>query len=80
MATTEWTRRRWLDWFVKAAAFLVTTLFGLPTLAFVVLPAFRRPRTQWLKVGRLDEFRPNEPTAITLTFQRRDGWVIRTVR
>ena len=80
MATSEWTRRRWLDWFVKAAAFLVTALIGLPTMAFVVLPAFRRSRPQWLKVGRLDEFRPNEPTAITLTFQRRDGWVIRTVR
>ncbi len=46
----------------------------------LIVPAFRREQASWLKVGALSEFRPGEPKPVTLTYQRRDGWVIRTVR
>lgn len=73
-------RRRLLDKFVKFAATLVTAILSVPPLVMLVVPAFRRERANWLRVGPVSEFRPNEPKAVTLTYQRRDGWVIRTVR
>lgn len=73
-------RRRWLNWFVKFSALLITFILGLPLLVMLIVPAFRREKEFWLKVGQLDDFRLNEPTPVTLTYQRSDGWVIRTVR
>jgi len=74
------TRRRLLDKFVKFSATLVTSVLSIPPLVMIIVPAFKHERTPWLKVGPISDFRPNEPKPVTLTYQRRDGWVIRTVR
>lgn len=71
------TRREWI---VKAAAALLTLVYGIPALVMLVVPAFRRQKPPWVKVGNVSEFPAGEPKAVTLTYQRRDGWVIRTVR
>ncbi len=80
MMEVEMTRRKWLDKFVKFSATVVATLVGIPALAFLSIPAFRREETPWIRVGPLSEFRPHEPKPVTLTYQRRDGWVIKTSR
>lgn len=80
MNPTAMKRRQWLDRFVKAAAACIAAVLGYPSLAMLIAPAFRRSPMQWLKVAPLSDFRPDEPKAVTLTYQRRDGWVIRTVR
>ncbi len=46
----------------------------------LIIHAFRREPKPWLKVGPLSDFRPGEPKPVTLSYQRRDGWMIRTVR
>ena len=73
-------RRKLLDKFVKFAATLVTAVLSVPPLVMLIAPAFRRERVPWIMVGRLSEFRPNEPKAVTLSYQRRDGWVIKAAR
>lgn len=74
------TRREWLATFVKALAALLTFVYGIPALVMLIVPAFRRQKTPWVKVGNASEFTAGEPKAVTLSYQRRDGWVIRTVR
>ncbi|MCS7191978.1 MAG: Rieske (2Fe-2S) protein [Armatimonadetes bacterium] len=80
MMEEQISRRKLLDKFVKFAATLTTAILSVPPLVMLVVPAFRREQTPWLRVGPISDFRPNEPKAVTLTYQRRDGWVIRTVR
>lgn len=74
------TRREWLATLVKASAVLLTFVYGIPALVMLIVPAFRRQKSPWVKVGNVDEFPAGEPKAVTLSYQRRDGWVIRTVR
>lgn len=74
------TRRKWFDKIVKFAAGIVATAVGFPALVMLIVPAFRREPVRWIRVAPLSEFRPNEPKAVTLSYQRRDGWVIRTAR
>lgn len=71
------TRREWI---VKASVAVLTLVYGIPALVMLVVPAFRRQKPPWVKVGKVSEFPAGEPKAVTLTYQRRDGWVIRTVR
>jgi len=73
-------RRQWLDRFVKLSATIVAGVLSVPPLVMLIVPAFRREKERWLKVGPLSDFRLGEPKAVTLAYQRRDGWVIRTVR
>jgi Rieske Fe-S protein len=80
MAEEQMTRRRWLDMFVKMAAGVTAVALSVPTLLMLIVPAFRREKAPWIRVGHISEFRPNEPKAVTLSYQRRDGWVIRTAR
>lgn len=74
------TRRKWLDRFVKIAATGVAAALGIPSFAILFIPAFRREQNLWVRVGPLSDFHPNEPKPITLSYQRRDGWVIKTFR
>jgi len=74
------TRRKWLDKFVKMVTTAIAALLGIPSLAILFVPAFRREQGLWVRVGSLSDFRPNEPKPVTLTYQRRDGWVIKTAR
>ncbi|MGC8783628.1 MAG: ubiquinol-cytochrome c reductase iron-sulfur subunit [Armatimonadota bacterium] len=76
----RWTRREWLATLVKALATLLAIVYSIPTLVMLVVPAFRRQKPPWIKVGNANEFPVGEPKAVTLSHQRRDGWVIRTVR
>lgn len=74
------TRREWLGTLVKALATLLAFVYGIPALIMLIVPAFRRQKTPWVKVGNVQQFPAGEPKAVTLSYQRRDGWVIRTVR
>lgn len=74
------TRRQWLATLVKGLATLLAFVYGVPVLIMLIVPAFRRQHPPWVKVGNVNEFPAGEPKAVTLNYQRRDGWVIRTVR
>ncbi|MCL6473924.1 MAG: ubiquinol-cytochrome c reductase iron-sulfur subunit [Firmicutes bacterium] len=74
------TRRQWLAFLVKALGTVLAFAYGIPVLAMVIVPAFRKQKSPWIKVGEIKEFPAGEPKAVTLSYQRRDGWVIRTVR
>lgn len=76
----ELTRRKWLNIFVKAVSSIVALALSIPTFLMLVIPAFRKGQAPWIRVGPLSDFRPNEPKAVTLSYQRRDGWVIKTAR
>jgi Rieske Fe-S protein len=80
MAGEQMTRRKWLDIFVKMAAGVTAVALSVPTFVMLIVPAFRREKAPWIRIGHISEFRPNEPKAVTLSYQRRDGWVIRTAR
>ncbi len=71
------TRREWM---VKSLTALLALIYGIPALVMLVVPAFRRQKPPWVKVGNVNDFPAGEPKAVTLSYQRRDGWVIRTVR
>jgi Rieske Fe-S protein len=74
------TRRQWLAFLVKALGTVLAFAYGIPVLVMVIVPAFRKQKPPWIKVGEIKEFPAGEPKAVTLSYQRRDGWVIRTVR
>lgn len=74
------TRREWLATLVKALATLLALVYAVPALVMLAVPAFRKQKPPWVKVGSVNEFASGEPKAVTLSFQRRDGWIIRTVR
>ncbi|MCS6829903.1 MAG: Rieske (2Fe-2S) protein [Armatimonadota bacterium] len=74
------TRRQWLGVLVKALATVLAVAYSIPALVMLIVPAFRRQNPPWIKVGSLHEFPSDEPKAVTLSYQRRDGWVVRTVR
>jgi Rieske Fe-S protein len=76
----QFTRRQWLAFLVKASATVLTFVYGIPALVMLIAPAFRKQKPPWIKVGEIKEFPAGEPKAVTLSYQRRDGWVIRTVR
>ncbi|MCS7224585.1 MAG: Rieske (2Fe-2S) protein [Armatimonadetes bacterium] len=73
-------RRRVLDILVKWAAAGVAGVFSIPALIAMVVPAFRRPTAVWIRLGPISEFSVNRPTAVSVSYQKRDGWVVRGFR
>lgn len=74
------TRRQWLAKLVKASVSVLLFVYGIPSLILLALPAFRKQKPPWIEVGSVSEFSGRQPQSVTLTYQRRDGWVIRAVR
>ncbi len=73
-------RRRLLDILVKLSALAVSGVFGLPALLALVLPSFRKPATVRVRLGPLSQFSATRPVAVSVSYQKRDGWVIRSFR
>lgn len=74
LVTPVGTRR---SFFAKATVFL-SSLIGLslavPLMGYVVSPAFRKRKEEWVTVAKTDQLPVDEPKSLDYTLTVKDGW------
>ncbi len=74
------TRRRFLAYVFGVLSIIITTILALPLLAFSLLPAFRRAKSQWLELGAVADVAIGKPTAFVYRYHKFDGYLDKLVR
>ena len=71
----EVSRRRFLSGLLGVVASTVATLVGLPAIAYLVSPGFKKQnQAQWLTLGPVAGLTPGRPTGFPFARKTRDGW------
>jgi menaquinol-cytochrome c reductase iron-sulfur subunit len=71
----EMTRRSFLDYSIRAVGAFITAIVAVPVIGYVVSPAFTKKKAGWVQLGKVSEFRVQEPKLVEFTLFRKDGWV-----
>ncbi len=78
LVTPVGTRR---SFFVKATIFLSSLIgfsLAVPLIGYVISPALRLKKTDWVSIAKEDELPVNEPQSLDYTMEIKDGWAERT--
>ena len=74
LSTPVGTRR---SFFVKTTIF-ISSLIGMslavPFIGYVIAPAFRQRKEEWVSVTQIDELPVGTPQALDYTLTEKDGW------
>ncbi len=71
----EVSRRRFLSGIIGVVVGAVATLTGLPAIAYLVSPGFKRQnQAKWLTLGPMAGLTPGKPTGFPYARRIRDGW------
>ena len=65
--------------FMKAAIVgiggLITAVYGLPAIAYIVGPALKQGTGEWLKLGSVNKVEVGVPTLFKTVIQTQTGWI-----
>lgn len=74
LSTPVGTRR---SFFVKTTIF-ISSLIGMslavPFIGYVIAPAFRQRKEEWVSVSKIDQLPVGTPKALDYTLTEKDGW------
>jgi Rieske Fe-S protein len=74
------TRRGFLATLFGVISVILGAVLAVPLAVFSVVPAFKRPKRQWLELGAVDKIAFGVPTAFTYRFHKLDGYLDYFVR
>ena len=69
------TRRSFFGWVTTAISAFIGISLTVPRVGYVISPAFRRKKKEWVPVGTLDELPVGEPKDLQYTETVEDGWL-----
>ena len=73
-------RRKFFTKSLKIISGATAVFASIPLLGFFVSPALRGTEGNWIAIGDVALLKDNEPSKITYTFRRKDGWMTSEVR
>jgi menaquinol-cytochrome c reductase iron-sulfur subunit len=73
-APQEVTRRAFHGYVAGAISSFIVVVLGLPILGYLAAPLAAAAKAAWVSLGRADAFKPGEPTLVSLSVARQDGW------
>jgi menaquinol-cytochrome c reductase iron-sulfur subunit len=73
-APQEVIRRTFHGYVAGAISSFVVVVLGLPIVGYLAAPLAAGAKAAWVSLGRADAFKPGEPTLVSLTVARQDGW------
>jgi Rieske Fe-S protein len=63
-----------LTWLIGA---LVTAVYGIPAIAYLISPALQKAREEdWLRLGSISKVELGKPTLFKATIERQSGWIV----
>jgi Rieske Fe-S protein len=69
-------RRGFLGLLTWGIGGLITALYGIPAVAYLLAPALERAQEQvWLRLGSIDKVELGVPTLFKTTIERTSGWI-----
>lgn len=68
-------RRSFLDYGIRALGTFVTAAVAVPVIGYVISPAFSKKASHWVQLGKVSDFRLEEPKLVEFTLFLKDGWV-----
>lgn len=74
------TRRKFLDYIVKASGAFVATVVAIPVIGYIISPAFTKKEAAWIQVGTTSDFPVGQPKLVQFTAFKKDGWFEETVK
>jgi Rieske Fe-S protein len=73
-------RREFLRRVAEIVFAALAVVCAVPLVGSAVAPAFKKRKGRWVDVGPVAQVKPNEPFAVSATYQAADGWLLKTVR
>jgi len=68
-------RREFVNITVGAIGTVIVVSVGVPAIAYVLGPGLKIQKTEaWVPVGKVDQFKVGEPTLVSFTQTRVNGW------
>jgi Rieske Fe-S protein len=69
-------RRKFLTGIIGVVAGAVTTVVGLPAIAYIISPGVKNPNEdEWITLGPVSALEPGVPTGFPYSRSIQDGWV-----
>lgn len=68
------TRRGLLEWLSYVLGALATAAVGVPILGYFLAPVFRRPPDDWIDVGSVADFPPNQTRMVKFVNPKPQPW------
>ena len=75
LTTPIGTRRTFFGWVTAAISTFIGIALTIPIIGFVISPAFRRQKKEWVPVGNFDDLPIGEPKDLQYTETVKDGWL-----
>jgi menaquinol-cytochrome c reductase iron-sulfur subunit len=70
-------RRQFMSIAIGAIGALITAIFSIPAIVYVIGPALKREGAQnWIRLGSADKVEIGEPTLFKTTIERKTGWIV----
>lgn len=74
---TEMGRRPFLAAVTWAIGALITAIYGIPAIAYLISPALQRSKEEnWLRLGSVSKVELGNPTLFKATIERQSGWIV----
>lgn len=74
---TKLSRKNFLQVVVVGIGGVLTALYGIPAIAYVVMPALKKDKSNdWLRLGPTSKVEPGTPTLFSVKIERQTGWIV----
>lgn len=74
---TKLSRKNFLQVVVVGIGGVLTALYGIPAIAYVVMPALKKDKSNdWLRLGTTSKVEPGTPTLFSVKIERQTGWIV----
>ena len=74
LSTPVGTRRSFFSWVTTFIASFIGLSLTIPFTGYVVFPAFRRQKKEWVSVGQVHDLPVGQPKSLDYTVTIKDGW------
>ena len=74
-SVNELNRRKFLTNMLGLTGGVIALTLGVPLAGFALSPALKKEKVQWLPIGSVSDMKTGEPTKVTYSFEKIDGWV-----
>ena len=74
LSTPIGTRRSFFGWVTAGISTFIGISLAIPIVGYVISPAFKRQKKEWVPVGDLDDLPVGEPKDLQYTETVKDGW------
>ncbi len=69
------TRRKFLSYGIGGIGTAIAAALLYPIVGYAASPAFSTGKEQWIAVGNVTDFSPNQPQKVEFSYKKLDGWM-----